>query len=259
MYLQNATILVVDDEPDLRDIQAAWFRREGSRVLVANNGAEALEILLANQVDVVVSDVRMPVMDGITLLKHVKANQDYKSSVMFISGFTDIQPRDAYDLGVEAVMSKPIERKELIGVTRRVLEERNELWKLPSVSKADAILDVVFESLAMALSQRLLVFGRGGFCIQHSTLNLTEGPVDLLLDFRADRRTIKGRGVIRWTAAPESELGVEITYVDDANRAWILSLTEPNESLSFIPRTTAVATALLAMPIEMSTRPSAAD
>jgi CheY-like chemotaxis protein len=133
MHLKNATILLVDDEPDLLEIQAAWFRREGSRVLVAGNGAEALEILLANHVDVVVSDVRMPVMDGIALLKNVKARQNYKSSVMFISGFTDIQPRDAYDLGVEAVMSKPVERKELIAVVSRVLAERDELWRsLPS-------------------------------------------------------------------------------------------------------------------------------
>jgi CheY-like chemotaxis protein len=250
MHLKNATILVVDDEPDLRDIQAAWFRREGTSVFVANNGAEALEVLVANHVDVIVSDVRMPVMDGIALLKHVKAAQGYKSSVMFISGFTDIQPRDAYDLGVEAVMSKPVERKELIAVVCRVLEERSELWRLPPVRKADAILDAFFESLAAALSQRLLLFGRGGFCI-HSTLNLREGPVDLLLDFRADQRRVKGRGVIRWTAAPEPELGVEITYIDDDTRAWVLSLTEPNESLSFIPRTTAVAAALAAMPMQV--------
>jgi CheY-like chemotaxis protein len=250
MQLKNATILLVDDEPDLLEIQAAWFRREGSRVFVAGNGAEALEILLANHVDVVVSDVRMPVMDGITLLKNVKASQSYKSSVMFISGFTDIQPRDAYDLGVAAAMSKPVERKELIAVVSRVLAERNELWMVPPIRKTGAILDAIFESLSMALNQRLLVFGRDGFCI-HSTLNLKEGPVDLLLNFRADKRKVKGRGVIRWTATPEPELGVEITYIDDDNRAWVLSLTEPNESLSFIPRTTAIAAALAAMPVEV--------
>lgn len=250
MHLKNATILLVDDEPDLLEIQAAWFRREGSRVLVAGNGAEALEILLANHVDVVVSDVRMPVMDGIALLKNVKARQNYKSSVMFISGFTDIQPRDAYDLGVEAVMSKPVERKELIAVVSRVLAERDELWREPPVREADTTLSAIFESLAAALSQRLLVFGRGGFCI-HSTLNLQEGPVDLLLNFRADKRRVKGRGVIRWTATPEPELGVEITYINDDTRAWVLSLTEPNESLSFIPRTTAVAAPMVAMPVEV--------
>src|SRR6266436_10382288 len=111
MHLKDATILLVDDEPDLRTIIAEWFKREGSRVLVAEDGAEALNIIQANQVDVVVSDVRMPVMDGITLLKKVKAS-GYKSSVMFVSGFTDvIKPRESYDLGVEAVMSKPVERK----------------------------------------------------------------------------------------------------------------------------------------------------
>ena len=51
-------------------------------MLVAEDGAQALHIVSANPVDVVVSDVRMPVMDGITLLKKVKAS-GYKSSVMF--------------------------------------------------------------------------------------------------------------------------------------------------------------------------------
>jgi len=241
MQLKAATILIVDDEPDLRDILAGWFRREGSRVLVAENGREALNVIGAGQVDVVVSDVRMPVMDGITLLKNVKASEHYKSSVMFISGFADIEPREAYDLGIEAVMSKPVERKELMAVVTRVLAERKELWCLPPVGEAEAILDVVFDSLDLALSQRRLAFGRGGFCI-HSTRELREGPVDLLLDFQADKRTVKGHGVVRWTAPPEVEVGVEITYIDDDNRAWILSLTGPNVSLSFIPRTTAIAT-----------------
>ncbi len=131
MHLKDATILLVDDEPDLRTIIAEWFKREGSRVLVAEDGAEALNIIQANQVDVVVSDVRMPVMDGITLLKKVKAS-GYKSSVMFVSGFTDvIKPRESYDLGVEAVMSKPVERKQLIAAVARILAERDELWRFP--------------------------------------------------------------------------------------------------------------------------------
>jgi CheY-like chemotaxis protein len=238
MHLKDATILLVDDEPDLRTIIAEWFKREGSRVLVAEDGAEALNIIQANQVDVVVSDVRMPVMDGITLLKKVKAS-GYKSSVMFVSGFTDvIKPRESYDLGVEAVMSKPVERKQLIAAVTRILAGRDELWRFPPGAKAEAVLDATFDSLAVALSQGLLALGRGGFCI-HSTLKLAEGPVDLLLDFKVDKRTVTGQGIVRWTTSPEAKIGVEITYIDDANRAWMISLTGPNTSLSFIPRTTA--------------------
>lgn len=242
MQLKDATILLVDDEPDLRAIIAEWFKREGCHVLVAEDGAQALSIISAEQVDVVVSDVRMPVMDGITLLKKVKAS-GYKPSVMFVSGFTDvIKPRESYDLGVEAVMSKPVERRHLIAAVTRILAERDELWHFPPSEKAEAILDATFDSLAAALSQGLLALGRGGFCIQ-STLKLTEGPVDLLLDFKVDKRRVTGQGVVRWTTTPEAEIGVEITYIDDHNRAWILSMTEPNTSVSFIPRTTSVANA----------------
>jgi DNA-binding response OmpR family regulator len=242
MQLKDATILLVDDEPDLRTIIAEWFKREGCHLLVAEDGTQALKIISATQIDVVVSDVRMPFMDGITLLKKVKES-GYKPSVMFVSGFTDvIKPRESYDLGVEAVMSKPVERRHLIAAVTRILAERDELWRFPPSEKAEAILEATFDSLAAALSQGLLALGRGGFCVQ-STLKLSEGPVDLLLEFKVDKRKVTGQGVVRWTTIPEAEIGVEITYIDDRNRAWMLSLTAPNKSLSFIPRTTRAAIA----------------
>lgn len=242
MQLKDATVLLVDDEPDLRSIIAEWFRREGCNLLVAEDGAQALSFISANPIDVVVSDVRMPVMDGITLLKKVKVS-GYKSSVMFVSGFTDvIKPRESYDLGVEAVMSKPVERRHLIAAVTRILAERDELWRFPPSEKAEAILEATFDSLAGALSQGLLALGRGGFCI-NSTQRLAEGPVDLLLDFKADKRKVIGQGIVRWTTSPAAQIGVEITYIDERNRAWVLSLTGPNTSLSFIPRTSTAANA----------------
>jgi DNA-binding response OmpR family regulator len=247
MQLKDATVLLVDDEPDLRSIIAEWFRREGCNLLVAEDGAQALSFISANPIDVVVSDVRMPVMDGITLLKKVKVS-GYKSSVMFVSGFTDvIKPRESYDLGVEAVMSKPVERRHLIAAVTRILAERDELWRFPPSEKAEAILEATFDSLAGALSQGQLALGRGGFCI-NSTHRLAEGPVDLLLEFRVDKRKVTGQGIVRWIDSAEAQIGVEITYIDEPNRAWILSMTEPNTSISFIPRisTAAIAPALTA-------------
>jgi CheY-like chemotaxis protein len=247
MQLKDATVLLVDDEPDLRSIIAEWFRREGCNLLVAEDGAQALGIISANKIDVVVSDVRMPVMDGITLLKKVKTS-GYKSSVMFVSGFTDvIKPRESYDLGVEAVMSKPVERRHLIAAVTRILAERGELWRFPPSEKPEAILDATFDSLASTLRQGLLALGRGGFCIK-STQRLAEGRVDLLLEFRVDKRKVTGQGIVRWIDSAEAQIGVEITYIDEPNRAWILSMTEPNTSISFIPRTStgAIAPAMTA-------------
>ena len=236
MQLKNATILLVDDELDLLEIMAEWFHREGCRVLTAENGRDALDLSRQNSVDAVVSDIRMPVMDGVALLRSLKSAHSTKPSVIFISGFSDIEPRDAHDLGVEAMISKPVERKHLISVVSRILTPREDLWRLPPPDKADAVLLANFESLASAFTRGLIAFGRGGFCV-YSTLQLAEGPVDLLLDFQADQRKVTGQGIVRWTDFAEAQIGVEIAHINDDNRPWILSLTEPNHSASFIPRT----------------------
>jgi CheY-like chemotaxis protein len=236
MQLKNATILLVDDELDLLEIMAEWFRREGCRVLTAENGRDALDLSQQNPVDAVVSDIRMPVMDGVALLRSLKSAHSTKPSVIFISGFSDIEPRDAHDLGVEAMIPKPVERKHLISVVSRILTPREDLWRLPPADKADAVLLANFESLASALNCGLIAFGRGGFCV-YSTLQLAEGPVDLHLGFKADQRNVAGQGIVRWSDFAEAQIGVEITHIDDDNRPWILSLAEPNQSASFIPRT----------------------
>jgi len=237
MLLKDAAVLLVDDERDLLDIMAEWFKREGSRVLLAEHGAQALRLLAANPVDLIISDIRMPVMDGVSMLQNIKSAQLHKPSVIFISSFTDIPVRQAYDLGVEPLMSKPVERKQLISAVARILADRGELWALPFAGRAEALLDAAFDNLATALRQGLLAFGCGGFCI-HSTLELGEVPVDLRLDFAADGRRVTGHGIVRWTAPAESLAGVEILDIDDNNRAWILALTQANPFQSFIPRTT---------------------
>ena len=111
MELKYATVLVVDDESMLLDIFSEWLEEEHCRVLTAGDGAAALQILRDHHVDVIVSDVRMPVMDGILLLKnlttYVRMSQsDYPPKMIFISGFTDLEPREAYHLGVEVIIAE---------------------------------------------------------------------------------------------------------------------------------------------------------
>lgn len=242
MQLSGANVLVVDDEQDLRSIFMDWFEREGCRVLVAGNGAEAIKLIEGKHVDVVVSDVRMPMLDGVTLLRNIKAGKDYKPSVIFVSGFCDIGAGEAFDLGVEAMMSKPVNRKELISAVSRVLATRDDLWKQRPMHTPKATLNARFKSLETALSEGLLAFGRGGFRIR-STAVLREGPVNLKMAFEDYNRRLTGQGVVRWIAPAEGEIGVEITYIDDENRHWIIGLTQANKTYSFIPCTSSVASA----------------
>ena len=136
MELKDATVLVVDDEPMLLDIFSEWLQEEGCRVITAGDGAAALQILRKQYTDVIVSDVRMPVMDGVLLLKNLTAqhgtlHRNWPPKMIFISGFADLEPREAYNLGVEAMLQKPIERVLFVGAVRRSLR-RHETWSKPA-------------------------------------------------------------------------------------------------------------------------------
>lgn len=238
MQLKDATVLVVDDELHYREIMTGWFEKEGSRVLVAENGARALELLEKNEVNVIVTDIRMPVMDGTELVKRVKAMGKYTPAAVSISGFSDLAPRDAYDLGIEAQLSKPVERKVLVSVLRRTLTDREELWAEPFRTTTLPAIAIEFESLTEALRQKQIAFGRGGFCMMSKVPFPEESSIGFELNFKGDGQTVSGQGIVRWSAARDQLTGIEITRVSDPARAWVAGLARSNQTVSFIPRST---------------------
>jgi CheY-like chemotaxis protein len=236
MRLKDSTILLVDDEIGLLRIFKRWFEREGSLVLTAENGVEALHIVKENAIDMIVSDVRMPQMDGIELAKRVKAMGKYFPKIIFISGFADIDERECCDVGIEFKLSKPIRRESLMATVNECLTEREKLWREPPEAIPEKTLNAVFENVLDAQAQGLIAFGNGGICV-HSALSVRTGEtIGLNMGFTADRRALKGQGVVRWTAPDEQQIGIEVTYIDDANRAWLANLPGKNETVSFIPR-----------------------
>ena len=128
--LENSkfNILVVDDEAILRSAIVFDFKRKGFNVLDAENGAQAFEIVKANKIDLVLTDVRMPGGDGIELLDKIKALNASLPVVMFITGFADISLEEAYDKGVDAVFAKPFDRKALLAAVLKALSDINDKW-----------------------------------------------------------------------------------------------------------------------------------
>jgi two-component system response regulator YesN len=124
MKLKEAIVLFVEDEPLLRESMGAWLAQRVGRALCAEHGAEALEILAANRIDLVLTDVRMPVMDGLALVKRLKENE-LPPRVILVTGFSDIAVGQAYEMGIDAIVEKPIDRDELLRAIQLCLENAN--------------------------------------------------------------------------------------------------------------------------------------
>ena len=239
MELINATVLIVDDERMLLDIFREWLEEENCRVLAAGDGAAALRILRNDRVDLIVSDVRMPVMDGILVLKNLSAfsglsNGTHPPKMIFITGFTDLEPREAYNLGVEAILQKPLDRAQFVGTVRRTLRSREETWSEPS-TPGGMPLHVALPRVSAAIAQGRIAFGRGGFCL-YSSSPVRVGPVRFDLEFESERLSFAGHGLIRWAEPDERLLGVEISDIDEPCREWAFGLIAANSGSSYIPR-----------------------
>lgn len=120
----RAQILVVDDEANLRRVLAAVLEREGYDVFVAADGREALAVLSNHHVDVVVTDVRMPEMDGMVLLREV-SRVDADIPVIMITAHSTVDNAVlALKSGAFDYLTKPFEQAEVKDVVRRALQTR---------------------------------------------------------------------------------------------------------------------------------------
>src|ERR1700719_3934986 len=129
---KDSRILIADDEPDMREIFSAWFRNLGCIVTEAADGKEALDEIALGHFDAIVTDVRMPRVDGVQLVRQLHLGDHYTPVVIFVSGYVDLPLNDALDLGVEAVMSKPCEKKDLIDAVRRSLLRKALIFEPPT-------------------------------------------------------------------------------------------------------------------------------
>jgi two-component system chemotaxis response regulator CheY len=119
-----ATILVVDDDSVIRELLAAVLEEESDHeVIVAANGQEALDQLSEHPIDAIVCDVNMPVMDGIELVRSVRANPDTEElPVLMISAAVPASALEP-ELGVDLMLEKPFEINALLACVSFILDQ----------------------------------------------------------------------------------------------------------------------------------------
>src|SRR5688572_25758595 len=116
-------LLVIDDEPNLLTAIAAVLRGKGFEVTTARNGKDALLQIARQLPDLIVSDVRMPVMDGYTLARQLRCAPHTKLiPIVFLTAKDETGDRiEGFRAGVDVYLTKPFEPDELIAVIQNIL------------------------------------------------------------------------------------------------------------------------------------------
>jgi len=116
-------ILVVDDVPQTLEVLQRNLTSQDYRVFTASSVAEAIEILDATSVDLVITDLKMPDVDGIHLIRHIRENLR-ETEVMMITGYPTVEGAvTAVKTGAEEFLSKPFTDEELLAAVRRTLDK----------------------------------------------------------------------------------------------------------------------------------------
>lgn len=125
-------LLIVDDEKNIRVGLKIMIEREfpsAYTIVMASNGAEALEVFKTDGADIIITDIRMPVMDGITLLEQlsVEVGGERKPAVVILSGYDDFEyAKCAIRYRVKDYLLKPIRRDELFEILLHIHKEQEE-------------------------------------------------------------------------------------------------------------------------------------
>jgi len=117
-------ILVVDDCRTTRKIVSLYLNNAGYKTIAAGNGVEAIEKLVSSEVDIIISDLNMPQMDGAGLVEWVRSNPSYRD-IPFIILTTEndnLRKSDLIQKGASAFLTKPITKENLVEEVNRILE-----------------------------------------------------------------------------------------------------------------------------------------
>lgn len=135
---QEARLVVVDDEPSIRELLSASLRFSGFEVITASNGTEAIEVIVDSQPDLIIMDVMMPDIDGFTVTSRIR-QEGIDAPVLFLTARDDTQDKVmGLTVGGDDYVTKPFSLEEVVARIRAILRRtREEVEDNPVIRVAD--------------------------------------------------------------------------------------------------------------------------
>lgn len=231
------SVLLVDDEPELRNAMGFGLRARGYRVFEASGAREALAFLAKNRVQILITDYNMPDGDGFELLAGLAELADPPFAVM-VSGNGAINVERAFDLGAEAVFPKPFSRDDFHRMVEELREASPDFCRRTLRTRAD--LPAQLRADGQELRARVVNVGKGGLFVEHS------GPSPAIgerLHFALDTggsQPIEGQAVVRWARDAESSalppgFGLEFSSLHPRVRKYLMHYVNFLRTNAFLP------------------------
>ena len=118
-YMNKARILYIDDEIDLLDLAASFFEDENLPIETCSNFNQAVELVLKNKYDLIISDAKMPTGSGYELFQLIKKETAFTGKIILVTGNLD---EPALKLGFDLIIYKPVKFQELVQTVKKLLE-----------------------------------------------------------------------------------------------------------------------------------------
>ncbi|MDR6939815.1 two-component system OmpR family response regulator [Arcanobacterium hippocoleae] len=223
----EAKILVVDDEPNIRELLSVSLKFAGFAVETAQNGQEALEIERKFGADLVVLDVMLPDMDGFTVLQQLREHE-HTLPVLFLTAKDDVQDRiQGLTVGGDDYITKPFSLEEVVARIRAVLRRTQ-----PATNEASII-----RYLDLELNEDSYEVTRAG-----RQIDLSPTEFKLLRYLLENQERVVSKIQILdhvWDYAWNGEVSIVESYISYLRRKIdspeSLGITDPDEAAKLIP------------------------
>lgn len=233
-------VLILDDESDLTKMLQHFFQSRNIESYTYNDPVLALDAIRKLKIDVVVSDIRMPKLNGLSFLQEIRKMHFYEPGVIFISGYPEEYGIETLlDMGAFAFLEKPVDLDRLYRfIWEYVYGSR------PKEGRQDAPVTVCLGNIPLEAQQ----LGFGGIFLNHEQLEKHPGiklepggMVEIQFNLPASDISHKALCEVVWKrhqgdAQSHGGYGLKFLEIPPASKREVLDLVRTNNILSFIPK-----------------------
>jgi len=175
----NQSILVVDDEETIREVVRRYLEREGFSVEEAADGFEALDLIRSISPDLIILDLMLPGIDGLSLTQHIR--QDRQIPILMLTAKGEASDRiRGLDLGADDYVAKPFSPQEVVSRVRAILRRTNKETQA-GIGKTIILGDLTIDPVSRMVS------------LEGDTVTLTAKEFDLIYFFARNPRQVFSR------------------------------------------------------------------